>query len=100
VATRLANPGSGVEAVVLEDGHLLIIYNDSENTRDRLAVSISTDDGASWKWTRHLESRRGGRFDYPSIIQARDGTLHITYSYNVQTIKHVHFNEEWIRQGD
>jgi predicted neuraminidase len=100
VATRLANPGSGVEAVVLEDGHLVIIYNDSENTRDRLAVSISTDDGISWKWTRHLENRPGGRFDYPSMIQARDGTLHTTYSYNVQTIKHVHFNEEWVRQGD
>jgi predicted neuraminidase len=34
------------------------------------------------------------------MIQARDGTLQATYSYNVQTIKHVHFNEEWIRHGD
>jgi predicted neuraminidase len=100
VATRLANPCSGVEAVVLRDGLLAIIYNDRENSRDRLAVSISSDDGVSWKWTRHLESRPGGRFDYPSMIQARDGTLQATYSYNVQTIKHVHFNEEWIRHGD
>ena len=50
--------------------------------------------GATWPWTRHLErdaarSASGrapsavGEYHYPSIIQARDGTLHATYSYFV-----------------
>jgi predicted neuraminidase len=99
-ATSLPNPGSGLEAVMLHDGYLAIIYNDRETNRDRLAISISVDEGETWKWTRYLESKAGGRFDYPSLIQARDGTLHVTYSYNVRTIKHVHFNEEWVQQGD
>ncbi|MCL5006364.1 MAG: exo-alpha-sialidase [Acidobacteria bacterium] len=99
-ATGLPNPDSGIEALVLRDGHLLMIYNDQAKGRDRLAVSISTDAGKTWKWTRHLENSPGGRFDYPSVIQARDGSLHATYSYNVQTIKYVHFNEAWVRQGD
>jgi predicted neuraminidase len=98
-ATSLPNPGSGIEAVMLRNGHLAMIYNDLEKSpRDRLAISISTDEGRTWKWTRHLEQVPGGRFDYPSLVQAKDGTLHATYSYNLKTIMHVHFNEEWIQQ--
>lgn len=95
--TDLVHPGAGIEALRLKNGHLLMIYNDVEQSpRDRLAVSISDDDGKTWKWTRHLENVPGSRFDYPSIIQAQDGTLHATYSYNLETIKHVHFNEDWV----
>jgi len=98
--TQLPNPSSGIEAVMLRDGHLAMIYNDREMTRESLAVSISVDEGTTWKWTRRLEDTPGGRFDYPSLIQAKDGSLHATYSYSVRAIKHVHFNEEWIQQGD
>ena len=98
-ATTLPNPGGGVEALTLRSGHLAIVYNDKEaSPRDRLAVSLSTDEGRTWRWTRHLEHRPGERFDYPSIIQARDGTLHVTYSYNLKTIKHVRFDEAWVRE--
>ena len=100
VTTTLPNPGSGLEAVALASGALVIVYNDKESSpRDRLAISLSEDDGRTWRWTRHLEHTPGQRFDYPSIVQARDGSLHVTYSYNLKTIKHVHFNEAWIRQA-
>lgn len=47
-----------------------------------------------------------GSFHYPSLIQARDGTLHASYSYFLnhlpadaprKTIKHAHFNTEWVK---
>lgn len=99
--TELLHPGAGVEALVLDNGHLLMIYNDvEEKPRDQLAVSISDDRGKTWKWTRHIIVEEDGRFDYPSVIQAADGTLHATYSHYLKTIKHVHFNEEWVRAGD
>lgn len=99
--TDLVHPGAGIEALALKNGNLLMIYNDvEESPRDKLAVSISDDRGKTWKWTRHIEDTDGARYDYPSIIQAADGTLHATYSYNLETIKHVHFNEEWVRAGD
>ncbi len=99
--TDLVHPGAGIEALALKNGHLLMIYNDVESSpRDKLAVSISDDQGKTWKWTRHLEDVDGARFDYPSIIQAADGTLHATYSYNLETIKHVHFDEAWVMAGD
>ena len=98
--TDLPHPGAGIEAILLKNGHLLMIYNDSEKERDRLAVSVSEDRGKTWPHTRHLENTPGQRFDYPSIIQAKDGTLHATYSYNTKTVKYVHFNEQWLYQAE
>jgi predicted neuraminidase len=58
------------------------------------------------------EPPQRGEYHYPSIIQARDGTLHASYSYFIppgeamkddqgrlvrKAIKHAHFNEAWIR---
>ena len=102
VNTEFPNPSSGVEVVRLASGNIVLVYNDCiDDPRNSLAVSMSDDEGKSWKWTRHIERTKGeGRYDYPSIIQTRDGMLHVTYSYNVQTIKHVVFDEEWIKQGD
>jgi predicted neuraminidase len=97
----LPHPGAGIEAILGSNENLLMIYNDkTESPRDRLAVSISEDRGKTWKWTRHLENTPGGRFDYPSIVRGRDGTFHATYSYNLETIKYVHFDEDWIKSGD
>ena len=115
------NPGSGAEVLVLKNGDWALAYNDLESGRYSLAVSVSDDEGQTWKWTRHLERDKAtdpqqrGEYHYPSLIQAADGTLHATYSYFVppasvvpdaqkrlprKTIKHAHFNEEWIKEGD
>ena len=79
--TSLPNPGASVEAISLQDGRWIIIYNDLESGRHSLAVSMSDDEGTTWKWTRHVERQEKLRFHYPSIIQARDGSIHATYSY-------------------
>lgn len=111
--TAIPNPGSGAEVINLKDGTWAHIYNDTERGRHSLVVALSEDEGASWKWSRHLEldtrADRPGSFHYPSLIQARDGSLHATYSYFVnhlpagaarKSIKHAHFNTGWIKQGD
>jgi predicted neuraminidase len=100
-ATDLVHPGAGIEAIMLKSGNLAVVYNDVERSpRDKLAISMSDDQGKTWKWTRHIENEPGKRFDYPSVIQAADGSIHVTYSYNLDTIKHVRFNEEWVQAGD
>jgi predicted neuraminidase len=96
----LANPGSGLDAVRLAGGKWLLIYNDTTQGRSSLAVSLSDDEGKSWKWTRHLERHESGSYHYPAIIEGRDGTIHAIYSYFVtggKSMKHAAFNEEWIR---
>jgi hypothetical protein len=115
----LPNPGSGAEIIGLRNGHWALIYNDTERGRNSLMVAISDDEGQSWKWKRRLEFEpagpEAGAFHYPSIIQARDGTLHASYSYHLnrkdlekdpegrprrKSIKHAHFNEEWVMIGE
>jgi predicted neuraminidase len=101
--TELPNPGSGLDAVRLKNGHWVLVYNDTKAGRASLAVSLSDDEGQSWKWTRHLEKHKTGSYHYPAITQGADGTLHVVYSYFVEggkSMKHAALNEAWIRQGD
>lgn len=117
--SEIPNPGAGAEIIALRNGHWALIYNDTERGRHSLAVAISADEGKTWQWQRHLESdapgAEAGAYHYPSIIQARDGSLHVSYSYHLnrkdlpagvdgkvarKAIKHAHFNEAWVRQGD
>jgi predicted neuraminidase len=120
--SELPNPGAGAEVLVLRNGHWALIYNDLERGRYSLAVSISEDEGRTWRYTRHLERDAAsddesqlGQYHYPSLIQARDGSLHATYSYFLaparaqqdaegravrKSIKYAHFNEAWVREAN
>jgi predicted neuraminidase len=97
----------------MRNGHWALAYNDTEEGRHSLAISISTDEGTSWEYTRHLELDTRDRNTatnsaYPSIIQGRGDILHVVYSYHRndrkdavnKTIKYASFNEAWVRQGD
>jgi predicted neuraminidase len=101
--SQLPNPGSGLDGHRLANGHWVLVYNDTTTGRQRLAVSLSTDEGRTWKHTRHLEDQPKGSYHYPAITQGRDGTLHVVYSYFVESgksMKHAAFNEAWIMAGD
>jgi hypothetical protein len=117
--SELPNPGSGAELLGLRNGHWLLISNDTERGRHSLAVQISDDEGKTWRWKRHLEYNppgpEAGSYHYPSVIQARDGSLHASYSYHLakrslpkdvdgdpaaKSVKHAHFNEAWVMEGD
>jgi len=105
--TDIPNPGSSLEAIRLSNGHWIMVYNDLESKRYSLVAMISDDEGATWKWKRHLEGSPSNpsnfEFHYPSVIQARDGAIHVTYSHFAaegKSIKHVRFNEDWVKAGD
>ncbi|MEN6424301.1 MAG: exo-alpha-sialidase [Phycisphaerales bacterium] len=101
--SELPNPGSGADIVTLRNGHWILVYNDTEDGRHSLAVSLSTDEGRTWSHTRRLEHSEAGdaapTAAYPSIVQGADGSLHVVYSYRSEagkTIKHVRFTESWV----
>jgi predicted neuraminidase len=75
--------------------------------RYSLVAAVSGDEGATWKWKRHLDgspaAQSASQYHYPSVIQARDGAIHVTYSYFTaqgKAIKHVRFEEAWVKAGD
>jgi len=102
IDTDIPNPGSSLEVIALHDGRWVMVYNDTEDGRHRLAAALSDDEGKTWKWKRHIgkSDNREKSFAYPSLIQADNGMLHLTYSYREQggaTIRHCMFPAEWIR---
>lgn len=111
VDTAFPNPGAGIDVARLTSGNWALVYNDSARGRHSLAVSLSDDEGETWKWTRHVEKHEPGQgsFHYPSIIQGTavgggDGKIHLTYTHHTpaagSTIQYARFNEAWIREGD
>jgi len=104
--STLLNPGAGIEALRLANGHWAMIYNDTVKGRHSLAVSLSDDEGTTWSVTRHVATGAVGdeQFHYPSIIQSADGRIHTTFTNSGKskgsTIDHAVFNEEWVRQTD
>jgi hypothetical protein len=92
--TEIPNPGSSLAVLGLRDGRWLMVLNDTESGRHRLAVHVSTDEGMTWVPGPMLsEAAPGqGNFGYPTAIQTRDGRVHVTYTHAVghqKTIRHV-----------
>ncbi len=99
---ELPNPGAGIDGIRLKNGKWLLVYNDTTNGRNRLALSLSADEGRTWSFTRHLEDQASGSYHYPAITQAAEGTIHVIYSYFVEggkSMKHAALNEAWISEG-
>jgi len=84
--TDLPNPNSGTDAVTLTDGRHLLIYNHSEKARSPLNIAQSRD-GRTWTPAVTLETEPG-EFSYPAIIQAAEGKVHVTYTWNRKRIVH------------
>jgi predicted neuraminidase len=110
-ATDLPNPNSGIDAVTLRDGRHLLVYNHSgpelpgpNRRRSVLNVALSGD-GRSWTPVLTLEDERQSppedmrsgswdEFSYPAVIQASDGSVHVTYSWRRLSVKHVVLDPE------
>lgn len=92
-ASNLPNPNAATDALTLKDGRHLLVYNHTARKgafpahRAMLNVAIS-DIGVRWKPILTLE-RAPGEYSYPSLIQAADGRVHVTYTYRRETVKHV-----------
>ena len=88
---ELPNPSSGFDSVKMRDGRFLLVYNhtskDDDNARRVLNVAVSRD-GRQWEAGLMLENQPG-EFSYPAVIQAADGLVHVTYTYDRKRIKHV-----------
>ncbi len=90
-SSELQNPGSGLDAVKLKSQCWLLIYNDAARGRNRLAVSLSDDEGKDMEMDEASRKSRIWFLPLPAIIQGKDGTIHAMYSYFVdggKSMKH------------
>lgn len=96
IALSVPNNNSGTDAVTLQDGRHLLVYNHVkakqsayvDKARTPLNVAIS-DDGITWKASLILEDSCIGEYSYPSVIQSKDGYVHVVYTWRRKNIKYV-----------
>jgi len=118
LATQLPNNNASIQATRLKNGHLLMIFNNTQaqlkpehadtSSRRILSIAISEDNGKTWPWIRDLENRsisqpilplEDAEYSYPSVTQSPDGMIQVAYTFRRETIKHMTFTEDWIRHG-
>lgn len=126
VRTPLPNNNASIQAAGLANGDVVIAFNNvgsvmadgkpKAGPRKPLSVALSKDGGETWSKIRNLETgelppgaapipeerNAPGReeYSYPSILQTRDGLIHVAYTYRRYTIKHVTFREDWFEKGE
>jgi alpha-L-rhamnosidase len=93
--TGMPNNNSGTDAVTLQDGRQLLVYNHvrtppgaPKGARTPLNVAISQD-GKQWQAALVLEDSPVSQYSYPSVIQSSDGMIHFVYTWRRQRIKYV-----------
>ena len=81
---------SGLDVVRLVDGRIVMIFNNTTVGRTPLNLAVSTD-GEHFRVFAALEDTVG-QYSYPAIIQAPDGSLEMTYTWQRKAIKYVHLS--------
>ena len=81
------NPNSGIDAVSLPDGRVVMIYNNTTSGRTPLNLAVSTDT-EHFRMFKTLEDTPG-EYSYPALVQAKNGDLLMTYTWNRKTIRFV-----------
>src|SRR5699024_12863973 len=67
-----------------------------------MTTAISEDDGETWKYNKNIYLREDvpeekPEFSSPAILQQSDGTIHITFTFLRQFIKHVVITENAVK---
>lgn len=115
--TPLPNNNSGISAIKLASGRVAVAYNHSSapqtvgkrgawpGLRCPVSIALSEDGGKTFPLIRHIERGQGFvgpenrgnnlQYEYPCLIQARDGALHLAYAYETRKgIKWVRLTEQ------
>ena len=92
--SNLPSNNSGTDAVTLKDGRHLLVYNDfrtlpgtPKGPRTPLSIALSGD-GLDWQNVLVLEDSPISQYSYPSVIQGKDGKVHVIYTWRRQRIKY------------
>lgn len=93
--SNLPSNNSGTDAVTLRDGRHLLVYNHfgtlpgtPKGPRTPLNIALSKD-GVEWYTSLLLEDSPISQYSYPSVIQGKDGMLHVIYTWRRQRIKYM-----------
>jgi predicted neuraminidase len=93
--SNIANPNAAITAVHIGDNRILAVVNNS-------TMGIS-DTQKGWQVFHQLEFEdvspvsHDYEYSYPTLTRDRNGIFDLLYSWNHQSIKHIRFNDAWLR---
>jgi alpha-L-rhamnosidase len=94
VARGPVETSKGLHAVSLASGWHFLAFNPQGRTPLSLA---RTRDGRQWETILPDLSRNGNRqVDYPTLMQSRDGRMHVVFSWGRSNIKHLVLDTEYL----
>jgi len=94
--TSLPNPDTGIDCVKLENGDIVLAFNNSTTGCSPLTLAVSHNDGETWEGFKNLEDESQAEFSCPAIIQDLQGRIHVTYTYKRKHIRHAILDEKWL----
>ncbi len=100
----LPNPNAAVALLALGPEDLLLVFNDTQQYRRDLTLARSEDGGNSWRRLHRFEDSRDTdpdldlQYAYPWLGRDTQGQFHLIYTWNQREIKHITFNNAWLRQ--
>jgi len=96
--TQLPNPNSGFDTATTPSGQALAVINDSYKDRSNLTLFITVPDKDQWQKLWVFDQGDKKEFSYPTLVRSMDGKYHLTYTYDRKRIKHVMFDDAWLKE--
>ena len=84
----IPHPNSGLDAARLPDGRIVLACNPVREGRTPLSLLISSDNGDTWPQRIDLETEPG-EYSYPSVIATDTGQVHVVFTDDRESIRHV-----------
>lgn len=97
--SEFPNPNAAVEFLKLRSGNLLLVYNNSTNSRTPLTAALSTDGGKTFPHRRNIREGEGD-FGYPYAIQTKSGEIQLVYTSEERSVvNRAVFDERWLLEA-
>jgi len=101
----IANPNSAVTGLTLKNGARILVLNNIEAGRYRLALLMSDAKTGQWQTVELLEDDEAlpdaqrKEFSYPYLITVDGEDAHLVYTWDRKKIRHRYFSGAWLKHA-
>ena len=101
----IANPNSAVTGLVLKNGARILVLNNIEVGRYRLALLMNDPQSGQWKVLEMLEDDEAlpdaqrKEYSYPYLITVDGDDAHLVYTWDRKKIRHRYFPGAWLKHS-
>ena len=100
----IANPNSAVAGLRLNSGARILVLNNIEAGRYRLALMMAGAKSSQWQVIEVVEddealSEQRKEFSYPYLISADGNDAHLVYTWDRKKIRHRYFSGTWLKRA-